>query len=406
MQFTPNLPVQVERRNRLRLLQPWLEARIAQGNTETATHNAIGKIYITLNRDPLQFLANNQFYDPAVIGIFCEKLDPHLAFVAYKHAHGACDDALVRVCQDNGLFKDLARYLVERQDQDLWKRVLRPEGTVEGAEEPPSKRYLLDQVVQTALPETKNPDEVSSTVKAFMACDMPEELIELLERIVLQGSDFSQNRNLQNLLILTAIRAARDKVMDFINRLDFFDGPEIAKIAASDANGLYEEAFTIYTKCAKKAQGEEIATHQVAAVEILVDKLHDLERAKDFAERCNCPAVWSKLARALLAGNRIPESIAAYIKAKDATDYLQVIMVADGSQDHEDLVTYLKMARKQIKESAIDTQLIYSLARCNKLADLEEVVSVPNVAKIDTIGERCYEEVSPCCCALHCLPAC
>ncbi len=54
--------------------------------------------------------------------------------------------------------------------------------------------------MQTALPEAKNPDEVSTTVKAFMQCDMPEELIELLERIVLQGSEFSNNKNLQNLL--------------------------------------------------------------------------------------------------------------------------------------------------------------------------------------------------------------
>jgi clathrin heavy chain len=53
---------------------------------------------------------------------------------------------------------------------------------------------------------------VSTTVKAFMQCDMPEELIELLERIVLQGSEFSNNKNLQNLLILTAIRANREKV--------------------------------------------------------------------------------------------------------------------------------------------------------------------------------------------------
>lgn len=54
----------MERRNRLRILQPWLEALVATGNTETATHNAIGKIYITLNRDPVTFLKNNQFYDP------------------------------------------------------------------------------------------------------------------------------------------------------------------------------------------------------------------------------------------------------------------------------------------------------------------------------------------------------
>lgn len=58
--------MQVERRNRLRLLQPWLEAMVSTGNTETATHNAIGKIYVTLNKDPVTFLTNNQFYDPKV----------------------------------------------------------------------------------------------------------------------------------------------------------------------------------------------------------------------------------------------------------------------------------------------------------------------------------------------------
>lgn len=57
---------QVERRNRLRLLQPWLEAMVSTGNTETATHNAVGKIYVTLNKDPVTFLTNNNFYDPKV----------------------------------------------------------------------------------------------------------------------------------------------------------------------------------------------------------------------------------------------------------------------------------------------------------------------------------------------------
>lgn len=56
----------MERRNRLRLLQPWLEAMVSTGNTETATHNAVGKIYVTLNKDPVTFLTNNQFYDPKV----------------------------------------------------------------------------------------------------------------------------------------------------------------------------------------------------------------------------------------------------------------------------------------------------------------------------------------------------
>lgn len=62
---------------------------------------------------------------------------------------------------------------------------------------------MIDQVVQTALSETQDPEDISVTVKAFMTADLPNELIELLEKIVLDSSVFSDHRNLQNLLILT-----------------------------------------------------------------------------------------------------------------------------------------------------------------------------------------------------------
>lgn len=101
------------------------------------------------------------------------------------------------------------------------------------------------------LPSPPPPPQVSETVKAFLAADLSSELIELLERIVLHGSRFAQTRSLQNLLILTAIKSEKDRVQDYINRLDNFDGPEIAKIAASEAYELYEEAFAIYVKFAK-----------------------------------------------------------------------------------------------------------------------------------------------------------
>lgn len=63
------------------------------------------------------------------------------------------------------------------------------------------------QVVSTALPESKNPEQVSVAVKSFMGAGLQAELIELLEKIVLQNSSFSNNHNLQNLLIITAIKA-------------------------------------------------------------------------------------------------------------------------------------------------------------------------------------------------------
>lgn len=53
---------------------------------------------------------------------------------------------------------------------------------------------LCSQVVQTALSETQDPEEVSVTVKAFMTADLPNELIELLEKIVLDNSVFSEHR--------------------------------------------------------------------------------------------------------------------------------------------------------------------------------------------------------------------
>lgn len=161
-------------------------------------------------------------------------------------------------------------------------------------------------MVQTALSETQDPEEVSVTVKAFMTADLPNELIELLEKIVLDNSVFSEHRcisptifqhtnswnraflcvflhktftdikflaqtvlrnflmqnnikslshlnnphlfprNLQNLLILTAIKADRTRVMEYINRLDNYDAPDIANIAISSE--LFEEAFAIFKK--------------------------------------------------------------------------------------------------------------------------------------------------------------
>ena len=151
-----------------------------------------------------------------------------------------------------------ARYLVRRRDAELWATVLDTNNTY--------RRQLIDQVVQTALSETQDPEDVSVTVRAFMSADLPNELIELLEKIVLDETSIfrdhkydlltyvrkysfiisSSCRNLQNLLILTAVNADKSRVMEYINRLDNYDAPDIAKIAIGSE--LYEEAFAIFKK--------------------------------------------------------------------------------------------------------------------------------------------------------------
>ena len=326
-----------EKRNKLRVLEPWLEDRVKEGNVEPSLHNAIGKIYVSLNKGAKDWLLSNRFYDSSVVGKFCEKLDPFLAYLAYRRAWGKCDDDLIRVTNTHSLFKDQARYLVERQDMELWGKVLTTENE--------HKDELVSEVVGTALPEADNPDMVSSTVKAFMAANLPHELIGLLERLVLQRSVFSDNRNLQNLLLLTAIKAAPDKVKDFIHRLDNFDGPQIAEIAVSDEHQLYEEAFEIYKKCDVPDK----------AMDVLLEKIEDIDRAQEFAQRVQIPAVWSKLANAQLDSGLVQEAIESFIKAKDPSNYVAIIEAVGNAECFDALVLYLQMARETMKEPVVDS---------------------------------------------------
>lgn len=375
--FYDKLVQEVEKRNRLKILKSFLEARANEGSTDTFVHNGLAKIYVDTNNNASNFLTTNKFYDSAVVGLYCESRDPHLSFIAYKRAWGSCDDQLIAVCNKNGFFKDEARYLVERQDLDLWQKVL--------TEENEYRRQLIDQVVATALPESRAPEEVSNTVKAFMAANLPNELIELLERIILHGpadGEFATNRNLQNLLILTAIKADKKRVMDYIKRLNNYDGPDIAKIAISDQYKLYEEAFFIYKKFKK---GPE-------AIQVLLEHIESMERAVEFAAYWDQADVWSILGKAQLDGQLVKEAIASFLKAEDATHFLDVIQAAKNGSAFEELIQFLKMARAKVKDVNIDNQLIYSYAKTDRLADLEDFLQASNIAKVQDVGDLLFNE--------------
>lgn len=82
------------------------------------------------------YFRENAFYDSTVVGKYCEKRDPHLACVAYER--GQCDLELINVCNENSLFKSLARYLVRRRNLELWASVLEEDNKY--------RRQLIDQV--------------------------------------------------------------------------------------------------------------------------------------------------------------------------------------------------------------------------------------------------------------------
>lgn len=56
-----------------------------------------------------------------------------------------------------------------------------------------------------------------------------------------------------------------------------------------------------------------------------------MDRAYEFAERCNEPAVWSQLAKAQLQKGMVKEAIDSYIKADDPSSYMEVVQAANTS---------------------------------------------------------------------------
>lgn len=50
------------------------------------------------------------------------------------------------------------------------------------------------------------------------------------------------------------------------------------------------------------------------------------------------------------------------------------------------------MARKSLREPKIDTQLAYAYAKTDRLHDMEDFLSVTNVADVLVVGEKCFED--------------
>lgn len=130
--------------------------------------------------------------------------------------------------------------------------------------------------------------------------------------------------------------------MEYINRLDNYDAPDIANIAIS--NELFEEAFAIFRKFDVNTSAVQVSCkdpvlltcfksyfwasdwHAVVIFpgQVLIEHIGNLDRAYEFAERCNEPAVWSQLAKAQLQKGLVKEAIDSYIKADDPSAYMEV----------------------------------------------------------------------------------
>ena len=64
---------------------------------------------------------------------------------------------------------------------------------------------------------------------------------------------------------------------------------------------------------------------------MLIERIGNLDRAYEYAERCNQSDVWSQLAKAQLHANMVKEAIDSYIKADDPSTYIEVIEISGNS---------------------------------------------------------------------------
>ncbi|PIO53991.1 hypothetical protein TELCIR_24655, partial [Teladorsagia circumcincta] len=175
------------------------------------------------------------------------------------------------------------------------------------------------------------------------------------------------------------MRADRSRVMEYIQKLDNYDAPDIANIAISSE--LYEEAFAIFKKFDVNN----------SAINVLIDNVANLDRAYEFAEKCNQSDVWASLAKAQLRQDMVKEAVDSFIRADDPGAYMEVVSKCTQTEHWEDLVRFLQMARKKSRESYIETELVYALAKTGRLTELEEFISGPNHAQIGLIGDRCFD---------------
>ncbi len=72
-------------------------------------------------------------------------------------------------------------------------------------------------------------------------------------------------------------------------------------------------------------------------LQVLINNVGNLDRAYEFSERCNQPAVWSLLAKAQLDNCMVKEAIDSYIKADDPSTYTEVIQAANNGGELKDV---------------------------------------------------------------------
>lgn len=430
--------------HRLHIMKPVLEERMrieAAAAKDSSLHTALCKVYISLIAEESNninsfddsrlttevFLKENTLYDSLDVGKYCDQLGLHdLALLAYER--GQHDREFISLSTSAGLFINQVIYLLKRRDAAVWKAVLDPSNV--------SRDRLIDALVDNGANNVVAED-VSCAVKSLIAADLSKVLVSFLERIIYSADEnelglanpeerlstkYGQNKSLQNLLLLTAIKSAPEKVLSHLERLDKYDAADVAKACANQK--LWEEAFLAWRSCTPP--------DNASAVKCLLE-LGDKDRAVAFCEEVNERAVWSVLGRALLRydPSLVQQAVEVFARSEDVSAWIEVVRgvqkgesqlssesVKNGrnfssndslSSSHgnspvisnsqitvqvaarEALLPYLLGVRKTVsREPTLDNEIIFTYAALGRTSDVEDFLAKPHSAQVPATADRCF----------------
>jgi clathrin heavy chain len=150
---------------------------------------------------------------------------------------------------------------------------------------------LIDELIRISITVT-DPEKLSVLLRGFMSNDLPNQLIEILETLLLRSNtavEFRENSNLQNLLILTAIKVKSTsiKLLLYVNTFNDYSASDLAPIALQ--SDFPEVALVLYKK----------ANLHSEVVNVLISHLHDLPAAQEYAKEINDPKIAERVKQAM-----------------------------------------------------------------------------------------------------------
>lgn len=202
----------------------------------------------------------------------------------------------------------------------------------------------------------------------------------LLQWLQKRINEDCKNPQIENLLILTAIKADRTQVGDYIKRLHNYDINSIASSAIR--NELYEEAFMVFNKF-------KINT---SAIKVLIENIGSLERAKTFAENSDDPAVWSILVDFQLKQGFVKESMKNYVKSKDSNMYTDIVCAAKSANLWSELIVFYE--KLNYYDSAILEMMAHPKEAWQK-NKFEEMINKVNNIELYYKAIKFYSERKP-----------